>query len=83
MRIVGVGGDGCPLIPSHRNAVHTRAYTLFQTSIPFSGRPFSLHEVLKMFSGLVSQLFGQVWLALIDVAACVGVPDVHIARDFV
>jgi hypothetical protein len=36
-----------------------------------------------MISGLCSLLSGQVWLALIDLADCVGVPDVYIARDFV
>lgn len=38
---------------------------------------------MAAYSGLGERLFGQVWMALIGVAASVGVPDVDASRDFI
>lgn len=70
------------LAAPHRTAIQTLDYTLFRTPINFTERPFPLYDTMALFSTLGKELFGRVWIELIDVAKASGVPDVDAARKY-
>jgi hypothetical protein len=72
------------LTPTHRAAIHTLNYALFQSPVPFPDRrAFPMCDILALYSGMGSQRYGRVWGALIDVADASGVPDVGQVRDYI